>query len=178
MTPDQLLQCMPDAGARAAIYAQPLSDAMVEFDVASLLRQAMFLAQVAHESGSLRYTLEIADGRAYDPSVDPAKAEALGNTQPGDGPRFKGRGLIQITGRKNYESLSLAFGHNVVNDMAYLETPIGAARSAGWFFKTRGCNVSADLGNFWSVSKTVNGGTNGLDDRIKHYVRIRKVLGL
>lgn len=178
LTAEVLKACMPDCGDRAAIYVEALNHAMTEFECDTLGRQASFLAQVAHESGSLKYTLELADGRNYDPTVNPVLAANLGNTEPGDGPRFKGRGLLQITGRANYEACSLALKRNLVEDMAYLETPMGASRSAAWFFKARGCLAHADLGNFWSVSKIINGGTNGLDDRIRHYVRIRKVFGI
>jgi len=176
LTLEQLQKCIPDAGELVPIYLEALNSAMAEFEISNLARQATFLAQICHESGSLKYVREIWGPTAAQLAYE--GREDLGNTQQGDGPRFKGRGLIQITGRKNYEAVSLGLGRNVVNDFAYLETPIGASRSAAWFFKTRGCNVSADLGNFWDVSKTINGGTNGLNDRIRHYVRIRRVLGI
>lgn len=173
----QLQACIPYAGDRAPIFLECLNTAMTEFGIETLARQAAFLAQVAHESGSLRYTIELGDGRGYDITVNPQKAEELGNTQAGDGPKYKGRGLLQVTGRKNTEECLAALGRNV-EDRAYLETPMGAARSAGWFWKSRGLNDLADQGAFWSISKKVNGGTNGLDDRIRHYVRIRKVFGI
>lgn len=168
----QLQTCMPYADDRAAIYVEALNSAMQEFHIDSLLRQACFLAQIAHESGSLKYMKELADGRAYEGRAD------LGNTQPGDGHRFKGRGLIQITGRTNYEACSHALGHDLLADSAYLETPIGASRSAAWFWDSHGLNDTADLGNFGTITKKINGGYNGLDERIKHYCRCRKALGI
>lgn len=175
LTLEQLRVCIPDAGDRLAIYLEALNAAMAEFDISTPLRQAMFLAQCAHESGSLKYTHEL-----WGPTPAQERYEGnrdLGNIYEGDGRKFCGHGLIHVTGRKNTLECLQALGRNA-NDIAYLETPMGAARSAAWFFKTRGCNVVADLGNFWSCSKIVNGGTNGLDDRIKHYIRCRKGLGL
>jgi putative chitinase len=175
LTAAQLLGCMPDAKERAAIYVEALNAAMTEFDITTLQRQAMFLAQVAHESMSLHYTHEI-----WGPTAAQERYEGdrdLGNVYEGDGFKFRGHGLIHITGRKNTRECLEAL-RRPDNDIAYLETPDGASRSAAWFFKTRGCNVAADVGNFWSVSKIVNGGTNGLDERIKHYIRIRRVLGI
>ena len=171
ITLDHLNACMPYAGARAPIFLECLNHAMTEFGIDTLARQACFLAQIAHESGSLKYTRELADGSAYEGRAD------LGNTQPGDGKRFLGRGLMQVTGRANTEACLQALGRRL-DDVDYLETPMGASRSAGWFWKSKNLNAHADLGNFWSVSKAINGGTNGLDDRIKHYVKCRKVFGI
>lgn len=169
MTPAQLLACMPYTSQEMlAINADALTQAMAEFGIDTLLRQACFLAQIAHESGSLKYVREIADGSAYEGRAD------LGNTHVGDGKRFPGRGYLQITGRKNTEICLVALGHPET-EVSYLETPNGAARSAAWFWKDAGLNDIADQGNFGTLTKRINGGYNGLDDRIKHYVRIRKV---
>lgn len=173
----QLQQCMPDAGNRAAIYLECLNTAMAEFAIDTTLRQACFLAQVCHESGSLRYTEELADGWAYDISVNPAKAQELGNLVKGDGPANKGAGLLQVTGGKNTRACLAALGRPET-DRAYLLTPMGASRSAAWFWFDRGLNRLADVGAFGSLCKAINGGFNGLDDRIRHYVRIRRVLGI
>lgn len=171
LTLPQLQACMPYAGERASIYVEALNHAMSEFGIDTLLRQACFLAQIAHESGSLRYTIEIASGADYEGRKD------LGNTHEGDGVRFKGRGLIQITGRTNTQTCLISLGRKE-SDVAYLETPMGASRSAAWFWKTRGLNEIADLGNFGTLTKKINGGFNGIDDRIKGYIRIRKVFGI
>lgn len=171
LTLSHLDDCMPYAGARAQIYLECLNTSMHEFDIVTPIRQAMFLAQVAHESGSLRYTRELADGSAYEGRKD------LGNIYEGDGKKFSGRGLIQITGRTNTLKCLAALGRKET-DLDYLETPMGASRSAAWFWYVNGLNMMADQELFWSVSKKINGGTNGLDDRIRHYVRARKALGI
>jgi putative chitinase len=172
LTASQLSAAMPYAGERVPIYVEALNHAMLEFGIDSPQRQACFLAQVAHESGSLRYTREIADGSAYEGRKD------LGNTHVGDGPRFKGRGLLQITGRANYEKCGFALARNLVSDPTYLETPMGASRSAAWFWSAHGLNELADSESFGAITKRINGGYNGLDERFRYYLRIRKVLGL
>lgn len=171
LTLEKLIACMPYSGERAPIFLECLNTAMAEFSIDSLLRQSMFLAQVAHESGSLRYVHELADGSAYEGRKD------LGNTYAGDGKRYPGRGLLQVTGRANTLACLAALNRKL-DDLDYLETPMGASRSAAWFWYAKGLNAPADQGLFWTVSHKINGGTNGLDDRISHYVRIRKALGI
>lgn len=177
LTLTQLQSCMPYAGSRAAVFLDSLNAAMAEFHIDTLLRQACFLAQVAHESGSLQYVKEIASGAAYDTGP---LAVSLGNTPEadGDGQRFKGRGLIQLTGTTNYRAFGTAVGRDLLTNPAYLETPEGASRSAAWYWHTNGLNDLADQGAFGTITKKINGGYNGLDDRIRHYVRIRKALGI
>lgn len=172
LTLAQLNACMPHAGARAPVFLECLNTAMLERKIDTALRQSAFLAQIAHESGSLRYTLEIADGSAYEGRKD------LGNTHVGDGKRFKGRGLIQLTGRTNYEKCGFALGRNLIADPDYLETPMGASRSATWFWESKGLNELADKESFGAITKIINGGYNGLDDRIRYYIKCRKALGL
>jgi putative chitinase len=177
LTDKQLLGCMPDAGARVPIFLEPLNLAMVEFDISTLQRQAMFLAQVCHESGSLLYMREIHDGSNYDIAVNPTLAMKLGNTRAGDGKKFPGRGGLQVTGRDYTLKCLRALGRQE-SDVEFLETPAGGMRSAGWVWHDKECNYSADIGNFGTVRKKINGGFNGIDDCIKHYIRIRKVLGI
>jgi putative chitinase len=172
MTPAELTAMMPYAATRSLTYAPLLSKAMSEFGIDTPRRQAAFLAQVCHESGSLRYTKEIADGSAYNNRAD------LGNTQPGDGPRFKGRGLIQITGRSNYRECGLALGLDLLSQPDVLELPEGACRSAAWFWNARDLNQFADTDAFGALTRRINGGYNGIDDRIQHWLRIRRALGL
>lgn len=172
MTPAELTTMMPYAAARSTTYAPLLAEAMAEFGIDTARRQAAFLAQVCHESGSLRYTKELADGAAYNGRAD------LGNTQPGDGPRYKGRGLIQITGRSNYRDCGAALGLDLVGHPEVLELPEPACRSAAWFWKSRGLNQFADSDAFGSLTRRINGGYNGIDDRIGHWLRIRRCLGL
>lgn len=159
MTLPQLLKIMPFAKARAPLFLDALNAAMAEFDISTPARQASFLAQVAHESGQLRYVLELASGAAYEGRAD------LGNTHIGDGMRYKGRGLIQITGRANYAACAAALGLQLIEHPVLLEQPINACRSAAWFWKVNGLNELADAGDQARVSKRVNGGTNGLADR-------------
>lgn len=170
MTRDQLLAIMPFAGARVDRFLAPLNDAMAEFDINTPARQASFLSQMGHESGQLRYVEELASGSAYEGRKD------LGNTQPGDGIRYKGRGLIQITGRANYTALMLALDIDCVENPQVVCEPINAARSAGWFWKTHGCNELADAGDQIKVSKRINGGTNGLADRLALFATAQKVM--
>lgn len=172
MTPDELAAMMPFAGVRAALYAEPLTLTMAEFQIDTPKRQAAFLANLAHESGSLRYVEEIATGAAYEGRRD------LGNTEPGDGVRFKGRGLPQITGRDNYRRCGRALGLDLIENPELLEQPLPAARSAGWFWQEKNLAVLADADKFGSLCRNWNGGYNGLDDRIQHWLRIRRVLGL
>ena len=172
MTPETLLKIMPGAGPRASVYADPLTKAMDEFSISTPKRQAAFLAQVCHESGSLRYTEEIASGSAYEGRVD------LGNTQAGDGIKYKGRGLIQLTGRANYIRCGDALGINLVESPSRLAEVALACQSAGWFWWSNRLNEEADRDRFGMLTKLINGGYNGLDDRILHWLRARKVLGL
>jgi putative chitinase len=145
---------------------------MDEFGIDTPLRQAAFVAQIAHESGSLRYVRELASGAAYEGRGD------LGNTQPGDGIKFKGRGLIQITGRSNYRACSVAlFGdERLLQTPALLENMAPACRSAAWFWKTHGLNQWADAEDFTRITRIINGGVNGLADRLAFYVRAKGIL--
>lgn len=145
---------------------------MAEFEIDTPKRQAAFLAQVAHESGSLRYVRELADGSAYEGRVD------LGNTSTGDGIRYKGRGLLQITGKANYVACGTDLGLDLLRFPELLEQPVNASRSAGWFWKKKDLNRFADTDQFGSLTRAINGGYNGLDDRIRLWLNIRKVLGL
>ena len=153
-----------------AQYVEPLNAAMVEFDINTPEREAMFLAQVAHESGGFNYVRELASGEAYEGRKD------LGNTEAGDGVKYKGRGLIQITGKANYRDCGAALGCDFVAEPASLERADFAARSAAWFWSTRKLNEIADRGDFLLVTKRINGGTNGFADRQAYYKRASEVL--
>src|SRR5690349_5242803 len=124
---------------------------MQEFGISTPQQRAAFLAQIAHESGSLRYTRELADGLMYEGRGD------LGNTQPGDGPKYKGRGLLQITGRANYAACGAALGLDLIAHPELLETPSGACRSAAWFWQKHGLNRFADTDSFGTLTKAING---------------------
>jgi putative chitinase len=170
MNSAELLLIYPFAKSRVEIFAPLITQTMIEFAIDTPQRQAAFLAQVGHESGQLRYTEEIASGAAYENRDD------LGNTEPGDGRRFKGRGLIQVTGRTNYRACGIALGVDLLADPTQLARPDLAARSAGWFWKANGLNRYADVDHFGSLTKRVNGGYNGLDDRIVIWLAARRVL--
>jgi putative chitinase len=141
-----------------------LADAMphmVErFHINTPLRQQHFLAQCAHESDHFQTTREYASGKAYEGRKD------LGNTQKGDGERYRGRGLIQLTGRANYESASKALGEPYAADPALVEKFPAAAVVSGWFWSTHDINKHADRDDVRAVTKVVNGGLNGLDSRM------------
>jgi len=172
MTETELALMMPYGASRAKLYAPLLTAAMEEFGIDSERRQAAFLAQVCHESGSLLYTAEIATGSAYEGRKD------LGNTSPGDGKRYKGRGLIQLTGKDNYRTCGAALKLDLVTNPKLLEEPEAACRSAGWFWRFKALNSFADQDAFGSLTRAINGGYRGLDDRISHWLRIRRILGL
>lgn len=178
ITLDQLRAIMPFAGKRAEIFIDHLSRAMDEFGIDTTARQAAFLAQIAHESGSLRYVRELASGEAYDTG---RLAERLGNTpeDDGDGERYKGRGLIQITGTANYRECSAAlFGdaNHLLEHPEVLELPELACRSAAWFWLRHHLNDPADVCDFERITRIINGGTNGMADRLAFYERAQKVL--
>ncbi len=170
MNLDQLLLIMPGARRRAATFLEALNSTMAEFDITTPARQASFLAQVGHESGQLLYVQELASGGAYEARAD------LGNTKPGDGVRFKGRGLIQITGRANYAACGAALGLDLVGTPALLEQPANACRSAGWFWRAHGLNELADTGDQVRVTRRVNGGVNGLAERLALFAVAQRVL--
>lgn len=171
MTLEDLQQIIPNAGTKAIVFHGPLVAAMSEFEINTPTREAAFIAQIAHESGSFRYVRELASGAAYEGRAD------LGNTEPGDGPYFRGRGLIQITGRANYAKCGEELGLPLLENPELLEQPINAARSAAWFWETHGLNDLADVGDFIRITKRINGGTNGLADRQAFYARAKQVLG-
>lgn len=170
MNASQLIEIMPFARQRASAFFAPLTAAMGEFGIDSPARQAAFLAQVGHESGQLRYVRELASGAAYEGRRD------LGNVVAGDGVRYKGRGLIQITGRANYKECGRALGLDLVANPELLEEPLNACRSAAWFWNSRGLNALADEGDQRAITRRINGGYNGLDDRLALFAVAERVL--
>ncbi len=171
VTVDQLRRIMPNLSqAKAEQYLPHINRAMAEAGINTKQRQAAFLAQLAHESGQLRYMEEIASGAAYEGRRD------LGNTQPGDGTRFKGRGPIQLTGRANYQAAGRDLGIDLVNNPQRAADPDVGFRVAAWYWNSRGLNQFADQGNFREVTRRINGGYNGLADRQAYYQRALSVL--
>jgi len=156
-------------------YTAPLLANMQQRSITTSLRQAHFLAQVGHESGELRYAEEIASGAAYEGRAD------LGNTQPGDGPRFKGRGLIQLTGRANYQQYGQAISQDLVNNGQWTRVatdPNLAVDVACWYWQTHNLNQYADQDDITTITRRINGGLNGLDDRQRLLTRAKFFLGL
>ncbi|WP_440073301.1 glycoside hydrolase family 19 protein [Pseudomonas fragariae (ex Marin et al. 2024)] len=178
ITTQQLLQILPNASSRAGVFVPVLNVAMNKYAIVTKLRIAAFLAQVGHESGQLRYVRELGSD-AYLEKYDTGRlAERLGNTpeNDGDGQLYRGRGLIQITGRANYAECGEALGLDLLKHPELLERPEHAAMSAGWFWHRAGLNALADKGDFLTITKRINGGTNGQADRQMLYECGLKVL--
>ncbi|QZP24121.1 glycoside hydrolase family 19 protein [Pseudomonas mosselii] len=201
ITEQQLLQILPNARPVAGIFVPALNRAMARWKIDSPVRQAAFLAQVGHESGQLRCLVEnlnySAEGlaatwksRYRGPDGKPnAKAIALarkpeaiandayagrnGNSQQGDGWRYRGRGLIQLTGRDNYRSAGQALGLPLLENPELLEQPEHAAQSAAWWWATHGLNELADAGRFSDIGSIINTGQPG---RVPHGAAERKAL--
>jgi len=154
-------------GARAASQAKIIAEAgavlaatLERYDVTSRLRIAHFLGQTCHESAGYRTTQEFASGKAYEGRKD------LGNTQKGDGPRYKGRGLLQLTGRANYADYGKVLGVDLVNNPALAAQPALSLKIACEYWKRRNINADCDRDDVQAVTRKVNGGLNGLSDRI------------
>ena len=186
-----------------AKYVEPLNIIGEHFDLfENPKRMAAFLAQIAHESGgfnitreNLNYsalgltktfkkyfrTVEIATPYAKKPAMIANKvyANRMMNGPPasGDGYKFRGRGLIQLTGRENYTKFAKSINKSLDETIAYLETPEGAVASAGWFWNTNKLNIYADKDDFKGLTRRINGGDIGMADRKHHYEIALKVLG-
>jgi putative chitinase len=132
----------------------------------------MFLAQLAHESGQLRYFEEIASGAAYEGRTD------LGNIYPGDGVRYKGRGPIQLTGRNNYRAAGNALGVDFENNPTLVATPEWGFKVAVWFWNSRNLNAAADRGDFDYTTYRINGGYNGNSARHYYWEQAKAALGI
>lgn len=174
ITAQQLLQILPNAGAKVGVFVPALNTAMGKYQIINRERIAAFLAQIGHESGQLRYVREIWGPTAQQLGYEGRKD--LGNTVAGDGSKYRGRGLIQITGRANYAECGEALGLDLIHRPELLEQPEHAAMSAAWYWSSRGLNSLADKGDFLAITKRINGGTNGLADRQALYDRALKVL--
>ncbi len=209
LTENQLATFLP-ALAGVPLWTTTLGVAMDRYDITSPERIAAFLAQVAHESCEFRRLAENLNYSAKGlmdtwpkrfPTLDKANAYARqpekianyvyanrmgnGDQQSGDGWRFRGRGLLQITGRENYRSSQDALGLPLEERPELLEEPAPAALAAGFYWKSHGLNALADDrsddndgADFVSITKKINGGTNGLKSRKQYWARAKAALGL
>ncbi|KMJ53886.1 chitinase [Vogesella sp. EB] len=178
LTVEKLIAIMPEARPRAGLFVAPLNASMAEFKIITPLRAAAFLAQVGHESDRLRYTRELGGSDYLDKYDTGRLAARLGNTPQNDddGQRYCGRGLIQITGRRNYELCGFGLGIDLIAQPELLEQPELACRSAAWFWHNENLNALADKRAFDTITRRINGGQNGREDRIALYQRALKVL--
>lgn len=176
---NQLARIMPNLGSvKRSQYLPHLQSAMEEFQINTSLRAAAFLAQLAHESAEFRFMEEIwgptSAQRRYEPVT--RLSQGLGNTQPGDGKRFKGRGPIQLTGRSNYKRYGQELGLDLVGNPLQVATPQIGFRTAGLYWRKNGLNELADKEWFKTITKRINGGFNGLAERTRYYVRAKNLL--
>lgn len=179
ITEKQLQQILPNAGAKAGVFAPVLNAAMGKWGIVTPGRQAAFIAQIGHESGQFRYVRELGNN-AYLAKYDTGTLAArLGNTPEadGDGQKYRGRGLIQITGRNNYEQCGEALGLDLLAKPELLELPHYAAESAAWFWHQAGLNSLADRQEFKTITRRINGGFNGLAERQALWEKAKQVLG-
>ncbi|WP_130872437.1 glycoside hydrolase family 19 protein [Pseudomonas bubulae] len=198
ITVQQLLQIFPSAGQDAGVFVPVLNAAMNRYQIVGLKRVAAFIAQVGHESGQLtrlvenlnysadvlrktwpsRFDVELAKAVARKPEqiANIAYGNRMGNTVPGDGWRYRGRGLIQVTGKNNYRACGEVLGLDLIAQPELLEKPQHASMSAAWFWATNGLNTLADAGKFDAITQRINGGQTGAADRQALYARTLKVL--
>jgi predicted chitinase len=173
-TEAEIRQMMPNAGARLDAHLPYINPALDWGQITTPRRIAAFMAQLAHESGEYRFMEEIADGSAYEGRED------LGNTHPGDGPKYKGHGPIQITGRAAHKACGEALGLDLINNPTLICKPEYGTKAAVWFWTKYKppLNAVADKDWFRTTTRIVNGGFNGWADRLQYYTRDRALLGL
>ncbi|MNM64614.1 Chitinase class I [compost metagenome] len=206
ITQRQLLQILPNAGQRAGVFVPALNRAMTRFGITSPVRQAAFLAQIGHESGDLRNLVEnlnysakglaatwpsryrgkdglpnaLANQIARKPELIANTTYAMrngnGSIASGDGWRYRGRGLLQLTGRANYRSTGAGIGHPLEDEPELLEQPEWAAMSAAWWWSAHGLNELADVGKLEQITRIINGGLNGQAERMALWERAKAVL--
>ncbi len=151
-------------------YYAALLQTLEKYGIMTPARICAFLAQIGHESDEFRAVEEYASGIAYEGRKD------LGNTQKGDGIKYKGRGLIQITGRANYAQMSKDLGIDFIKNPHRLKEPFYACLSAGWYWDKHKLNTLADAGDFKAITKKINGGYNGLDHRTALYKKAKGLI--
>nr|ABX46791.1 putative glycoside hydrolase, family 19 [Myxococcus fulvus] len=154
-------------------YLPFLNEALDRFDIRSYARVTAHLGQILHECNQFRSLVELSDAKAYE------GRSTLGNTKPGDGELFKGRGAIQLTGRHNYERAEAFFGVPFTTQPELVATPTWAFLTGGWFWRhgsSSDLNKLADAGDFLTITKRINGGTNGLAHRESYYAKAQAAL--
>lgn len=203
LTRDELVAVMPHAAGNADRVLPALDAAMQRFDITTPAREAAFLAQLAHESGELRrwtenlnygwtglrktfpkYFATDVDAQAYDRKperiANRVYGDRLGNgpEASGDGWRYRGRGPIQLTGKDNYQACGRAIGVDLVGAPERVETPEVGCLAAAWFWASRGLNALADVGDFKTITRRINGGLIGFEDRAAFWRRAKGVFGV
>ena len=198
ITAQQLLQILPNAGPVAGVFVPVLNTAMGRYQIVGTKRIAAFIAQVGHESGHLtrlvenlsysadalrrnwpsRFSVELASAVARKPEqiANIAYGNRMGNTAPGDGWKYRGRGLIQITGKNNYRACGEALGLELIAQPELLEKSQHDCMSAAWFWATNGLSTLADAGEFDAITQRINGAQTGAADRQALHARALKVL--
>lgn len=182
LTPEKLASALGCPLKRAQKWVKPLSDAMEAYDINTPNRISAFLAQIGHETGRLIYVKEL-----WGPTPAQSRYEGradLGNTQKGDGFRYRGRGLIQITGRSNYRRAGTALGVDFEASPELLEKPEFAALSAAWFWKVHGLNELADGEDFEGICDIINigrktrreGDSNGYAERLALWHQAKEII--
>jgi len=178
ITAEQLKKILPQAtAANIEMYLPFLNSLLPQFGIDNNVRLAAFLAQVGHESGQLRYNKEIWGPTAAQKGYEGRKD--LGNVIAGDGRKFAGFGLIQLTGRANYEAFGLAVKGDktyFTNNPQLIQTPEYAVMTACWFWQKNGLNKYADTGDFKTLTKRINGGLTNYADRVDLWERAKKTL--
>jgi predicted chitinase len=173
VTAEQFYAIAPQTSLnKLAPLVAPLNIALAKYNINTPLRICHFLAQTCHESDQFNTTEEYASGADYEWRDD------LGNTQEGDGVRFKGRSLIQITGRYSYKEFGDYLGVDFISRPELLATTEYAWLGAGWFWDTRNLNNLADQDRFRDITIRINGGTNGLDCRLDALGRAKRIFGI
>jgi len=202
LTLDQLQKILPN-NKNIEAWHEALIKILPDYEIDTVNRVAAFISQCSHESGGFsalqenlnyradvltriwpsRFTAEVAAAYVAKPNKQEAIANRAycdrmgnGNEASGDGWKYRGRGLIQLTGKNNYQAFANSIGTTVEETSEYLATFEGAAASAAWFWKSNNLNPLADKGDTLSITKRINGGTNGLDDRIKKYNQALEIL--
>jgi putative chitinase len=187
LTPSLLATALGIPATRATLWAYPLEMAMARFGIDTSARRAAFLAQVGHESGRLLYVRELwgptPEQAQYEPFTP--KSKALGNTTKGDGYRYRGGGLIELTGRYNFRVYGAKIGIDLENNPDLIEQPDNAASVSAVYWSDRNLNQYADSGDFIALSKAINLGNpnstatpNGLSDRLLLWSLCKSAFGI